>query len=78
MSDQQNPFTLSETVRTLGRHIQEDIRQVMEAETDVVSGIVGGHQLKIIEWLDVVEQQIMVINQRLDALEREKNNPAPD
>lgn len=69
MSDPVNPYTLSESIRAMGRHLQEDMRQVMEAETDAVAGIVGNQQVRIIEWLDVIEKQLLLITERLDAIE---------
>lgn len=69
MSEPVNPYTLSESIRAMAQHLRDDMRQVMEAETDAVAGIVGSQQVRIMEWLDKIEHQILLITDRLDVIE---------
>lgn len=66
--DAPNPYALSETITTLGRQLQSNITDVMNAETNRIAGMIGNEQIQVIEQLKETNQQITALTNRIIAL----------
>lgn len=69
--DAPNPYELSETISTMGRNLQANMTNVMNAETNRVAGIVGNASVDTLERFAALAEVFVGFETRLSALEAE-------